>query len=296
MPQARCLAALRPAGSLGWLSPFNRLSSRKIERLTHDSVAVRYLCADTHPDHDSICKFRRENDALLKTSFHQVLELAAQAKVLKVGDIVLAVDGTKILANASKHRAVSHGHACEQMKLLAEEVDALLSKAEQADSTPLADGLSVPEEVKRRSDRIEKLKAAVKVIEERAKERFKAELSVHAAKVAQRSAKAAATGKKAPGRPPEPPKEEPRASDQFNFTDAESRIMKAAAASTTSRPTTPRPGWKSRAASSSSQKPSPTPPTTSKNSCPRSSNSASWGGERQPSARGQRLLQRLRRA
>ena len=78
-------------------------SSRKIESLTHDSVPVRFLCADTHPDHDSICKFRRENKELLESAFHQVLECAARAKILKVGDITVSVDGTKILANASKH-------------------------------------------------------------------------------------------------------------------------------------------------------------------------------------------------
>ena len=116
-------------------------SSRRIEGLTYDSVAVRYLCADTHPDHDSICKFRRENKDLVESSFNQVLECAARAKVLKVGGITLAEDGTKILANASKHSAVSYGHAVKQMQLLEEEVAQLLAKAEDADSTPLQDGL-----------------------------------------------------------------------------------------------------------------------------------------------------------
>ena len=82
-------------------------SSRKIERLTYDSVAVRFLCADAHPDHDSICTFRRENKDLLASTFPQVLECAARAKILKVGRITLAGDGTKMLAHASKHRAVS---------------------------------------------------------------------------------------------------------------------------------------------------------------------------------------------
>ena len=78
-------------------------SSRRIERNTHEQVAVRLLCADHHPDHDSICAFRRENRALLASSFHQVLESAARIRVLRVGDVTLALDGTKILANASKH-------------------------------------------------------------------------------------------------------------------------------------------------------------------------------------------------
>lgn len=119
-------------------------SSRKIEMLAHDSVAVRYLCAQYHPDHDSICKFRLENGKLLESSFHQVLELAARTQVLKVGQVILTIEGTKILANASKHSAVNHGHATEQMKLLSEEITQLLAKAEAADSNPLQEGLSIP--------------------------------------------------------------------------------------------------------------------------------------------------------
>src|ERR1700744_2533899 len=82
-------------------------SSRQIERSTHDSVAVRLLCAATHPDHDTICAFRRENGALLQRSFAQVIELAAGCGVLQVGGITVAIDGSKVLANASKHAAVS---------------------------------------------------------------------------------------------------------------------------------------------------------------------------------------------
>ncbi len=202
-------------------------SSRKIERLTYDSVAVRYLCADTHPDHDSICKFRRENKDLLESGFHQVLECAARAKVLKVGDITLADDGTKILANASKHSAVSYGHAVEQMKLLEDEVAQLLAKAEDADSTPLQDGLSVPAEVKRRTERIAKIKEAITVIEERAKERHRQEQAEYESKLKARADKEKATGKKSGGKTPQTPKEGPQDKDQYNFTDPESRIMKA---------------------------------------------------------------------
>ena len=121
-------------------------SSRKIERNTHEQVAVRLLCADHHPDHDSLCVFRRENRALLASSFHQVLESAARIRVLRVGDVTLALDGTKILAKASKHSAVSHGHAVAQMQLLEDQIAQLLQKADEADSTPLEDGLSVPQE------------------------------------------------------------------------------------------------------------------------------------------------------
>lgn len=202
-------------------------SSRKIEKLTYDSVPVRYLCADTHPDHDSICKFRVGNKDLIESAFHQVLECAARAKVLKVGDIIMSVDGTKILANASKHSAMSYGHAGEQMKLLEEEIAQLLAKAEAADSTPLQDGLSVPEEVRRREDRMAKIKQAMEVIEARAKERLAEESAAYQSKLQARKASEEATGQKPRGKAPQPPKEGPGPSDQYNFTDPESRIMKA---------------------------------------------------------------------
>jgi transposase len=201
-------------------------SSRRIETLSYENVAVRYLCADTHPDHDSICKFRRENKALLSSAFHQVLELAANARVLQVGDITVSVDGTKLLANASKHSAMSHAHLEEQMILAEEQIAELLAKAEDADSTPLQDGLSVPEEIKRREDRLAKLKQAKKVMEERAKARIEEEMAAHEEKLAQRRAREKATGKKARGKEPEAPKGGPRPKDQYNFTDPESRIMK----------------------------------------------------------------------
>ena len=201
-------------------------ASRRIETLTYENVAVRYLCADTHPDHDSICKFRRENKDLLSTAFHQVLELAARARVLQVGNLTVAIDGTKILANASKHSAVSYGHAVEQMLLASEQITELLAKAESADSTPLQDGLTVPEEIKRREDRRAKLGEAVKVMEERAKERLLEEQAEYEAKLAARKAKEESTGRKPSGKAPEPPKEGARPKDQYNFTDPESRIMK----------------------------------------------------------------------
>ena len=201
-------------------------SSRRIERLTHENVAVRLLCADRHPDHDSICSFRRENDALLKSSFHQVLECAARVRVLRVGEVTLALDGTKILACASKHSAVSHGHALRQMVLLEEQIAELLAKADAADSTPLEDGLTVPEEIARRRDRIEKLREATAVIEARAKERRREELAAFEAKRCEREERQKATGKKPRGRDPQPPREGPRPADQFNFTDPESRVMK----------------------------------------------------------------------
>jgi transposase len=203
-------------------------SSRRIERLTYENVAVRFLCADRHPDHDSICTFRRENRVLLESSFHQVLEVAARLRVLRVGDVTLALDGTKILANASKHSAVSHGHAVKQMVLLEEQIAELLAKADAADSAPLEDGLTVPGEIARRRERLEKLREATTVIEARAKERHREELAAFEARQRAREERQKATGKKPKGREPKRPQEGPRARDQYNFTDAESRVMKAA--------------------------------------------------------------------
>jgi len=201
-------------------------SSRRIEQQTYENVAVRLLCADTHPDHDSICHFRSENKDLLGSAFHQVLELAAAARVLKVGNITVAVDGTKLLANASKHSAMSHDHLEKQMKLAEEQIGELLAKAEEADSIPLQDGLSIPEEIKRREERIAKLKEARKVMEERAKARLEIERAAYEAKLAAREAREKETGRKSRGKKAEPPQEGPGPKDQYNFTDPESRIMK----------------------------------------------------------------------
>jgi transposase len=142
-------------------------SSRAIEAMTYDSVAVRVLCGDTHPDHDTICSFRRNNGELLGSGFAQVLELAARCGVLKVGEITVAIDGTKVLANASRHAAVGYGRAGQQLRQVEHEIAELLAKAEDADSTPLDDGLSISEEIQRRQERKAKLAAARKEMEAR---------------------------------------------------------------------------------------------------------------------------------
>lgn len=199
-------------------------SSRQIERSTYENVAVRLLCADTHPDHDTLCAFRRKNAALLASAFAQVLELAATCGVLKVGSVTVAIDGTKVLANASKHAAVSHGHAGQKLRELDLEIAELMAKAEQADATPLQDGLGIPAEIQRRQERKAKLARAKAEIEARAHARFVAAQAEHAEKLARREA-LKAEGKKPRGRPPEPPSPEPGEKDQVNFTDGESRIM-----------------------------------------------------------------------
>lgn len=200
--------------------------SRRIEQSTYDSVPVRLLTADTHPDHDTLCTFRRENQALLTESFVKVLQLAQQLKVLKFGQLTVAADGTKVLANASKHSAVSYQRAGEMIEQLELEVKQLLAKAEQADATPLQDGLTIPGEITRRQERKAALAQARAEIEARAQARYAAQLAEHELKLAERTAKKE-RGEKVGGQPPQPPTSEPNAKDQYNFTDAESRIMKA---------------------------------------------------------------------
>jgi transposase len=199
---------------------------RRIEQSTHDSVPVRLLTADTHPDHDTLCTFRRENQALLTESFVKVLQLAQQLKVLKLGQLTVAADGTKVLANASKHSAVSYERAGEMIAQLELEVQQLLTKAEQADATPLQDGLTIPEEIARRQERKAALAQARTEIEARARARYTAQLVEHEQRLAARAAKQERGGKVG-GQPPQAPTPTPAPGDQYNFTDSESRIMKA---------------------------------------------------------------------
>jgi transposase len=201
-------------------------SSRRIEQSTYDNVAVRLITADTHPDHDTICTFRRENQALLSESFVKVLQMAQALKVLKFGQITVSADGTKVLAQASKHAAVSYERAGEMIEQLEMEVQQLIAKAEQADATPLEEGLSIPEEIVRRRERKAALAQARAEIEARAQARYAAELAEHEKKLAERQARQEA-GERVGGKAPAPPSPAPKASEQYNFTDPESRIMKA---------------------------------------------------------------------
>jgi transposase len=201
-------------------------SSRKLERATHDSVAFRFIAANEHPDHDTIAAFRRRFLKEIEALFVQVLLLAREMGVLKMGTV--ALDGTKIHANASRHSALSYEHACKIETQLKAEVEELLKKAEAADHTDVPDGMSIPEELARRQERLEKLAAARATIEARAKERFEREQAEYQAKMAVRAAKTEVTGKKPGGKPPAPPTEGARPMDQVNLTDEESRIMPVA--------------------------------------------------------------------
>jgi transposase len=198
-------------------------SSRKIERATFDSVAFRFIAAGSHPDHDTLATFRRRFLDELAGIFVQVLELAQEMKLLKLGTISL--DGTKVHANASRHSALSHGHIEKLEAHLKAEVQELLALAEQADRVDVPDGASLPAEIKRREERLLAMAQAKVKIAARAQERFEREQAAYAAKVAQREAKTKKTGKKPGGKPPKPPVAGVRPTDQINLTDEESRIM-----------------------------------------------------------------------
>jgi transposase len=176
-------------------------SSRKIERACHDSVAMRFIAANTQPDHDSIATFRRRFLPQIEALFVQVLMLAREMKCLKLGAI--ALDGTKIAANASKHSALSWEHANRIEAQLREEVQLLLKLAEDSDSRPVGDGLDVPAEIARREQRLAALAQAKDKIRQRAAERHAVENQAHEAKCAKRQAQREA-GKKPRGPEPEP--------------------------------------------------------------------------------------------
>ena len=201
-------------------------SSRKLERATYDSVAFRFIAANDHPDHDTIATFRRRFLKEIEDLFVHVLVLAREMGVLKLGTIGL--DGTKIHANASRHSALSYDHAGRIEAQLQAEVAELMALAEAADTSDLPDGMSIPDELERREERLAKLAEARAKIAARAKERYEREKAEHEAKLAARKAKEQATGKKPGGKPPEPPSEGPRPNDQINLTDEASRIMPVA--------------------------------------------------------------------
>jgi transposase len=201
-------------------------SSRAIERATHDSVAFRYIAGNEHPDHDTIAAFRKRFVSQLEPLFLQVLKLARDLGMLKLGTV--ALDGTKLHANASRHSALSYGHAKKIEKQLKREVKQLLRLAERADAQDIPDGMSIPEELERRELRLAAIAAAKAKIEGRAEERLEREKAEHQSKLAARAEQEKRTGKKPRGRPPEPPTGGVQDKDQVNLTDEESRIMKVA--------------------------------------------------------------------
>ena len=201
-------------------------SSRKLEMATYDSVAFRYIAACTHPDHDTLATFRRRFIDELAGLFVQVLEMAKEMKLLKMGTVCL--DGTKIQANASRHSALSHGHIVKLEDQLKAEVQELLALAEAADTANIPDGMSLPKELKLREDRLAAMASAKAKIAARAAQRYAREKVEFDEKMNKRQTKIDETGKKPRGQTPVAPEPGVRDSDQINLTDEESRIMPVA--------------------------------------------------------------------
>lgn len=201
-----------------------RFGSRTIEAASYSDVAVRYLCANHHPDHASICAFRTANEKAFQAAFVTVLQLAGQLRVTKVGTI--SIDGTKIQANASKHAAVSYARAGELIAQLELEVQELMQRAQQAENQETKEALDIPAELTRREERKAALQQARQVIEGRAKELAAAHQADYEAQQAQRQAQRD-RGKKPRGPEPKPPSGTPEPTAQYNFTDPPSGIMKA---------------------------------------------------------------------
>lgn len=201
-------------------------SSRKLAQATHDSIPFRFICANTHPDHRTIADFRKRFLGELEALFTEILLIAQAMGLVKLGTVSL--DGTKIKANASKHKALSWGHAERIEAQLKGEVAELMRLAEQADNRPLPEALDIPRELTRREQRLAVIAAAKEEIAARAQARFVREHAELELKQARREAYERATGKKARGKAPRPPEPGPRAKDQVNLTDQQSRIMPTA--------------------------------------------------------------------
>ena len=195
-------------------------SSRRIERATHRDIGVRFVAANRHPDHDTIARFRRENFAAVSESFLQVLLLAKELKLLRVG--LVSVDGSKFKANASKHRSVTYERAGALIAQLEGEIAALLGRAEAADAAGEDDPQALPKEIARREALRDKLDAARRRLEAQAEARAAAEHEAHEAKVAAREKRRG----RAKGKHPKPPAETPAADAQSNLSDPDSRLMR----------------------------------------------------------------------
>jgi len=199
-------------------------SSRKIEKATYESIPFRFLAGGLHPDHDTIANFRKTFLSEIAAIFVQVLVIARQAGILKLGNISL--DGSKIHADASKSHAVSYGRLLKLETQLHAEVEELLALGNKADQSELPVGLDIETEITFRDGRLVNLAEAKRVLEARAQERYETESAEYEAKLRAREEKARETGRKPRGRAPKPPTPGPGDSDQYNFTDPESRIMK----------------------------------------------------------------------
>jgi transposase len=194
-------------------------SSRRIERATHRDLGVRYVAANLHPDHDTIAAFRRANRAAFEAAFLQVLLLARESGLLRLGTV--AIDGTKLDANASKIRSVRYDRAKELRARLAAEIAELTARAEAADAEAQPDPQALPAEIARREALKARLDAACARLEEQARAEAEAARPEYEAK---RAAYEAKSGRR--GRPPKPPEDDPPPTRQSNLTDPDSALMR----------------------------------------------------------------------
>ena len=199
-------------------------STRKLERATYESIPFRFIAGGFHPDHTTLAVFRQEMLPRVAALLAQVLVRAQDAGVWSLGPI--SQDGTKLHADASKHAAVSYDRCLALQEQLLGEVKELLLLAQQADQGAIPDGMDVAAELQRRLDRLAQLQRAQQVLEQRATEREAQEQAAYQAKLDARAERARTTGKKPRGKPPAPPTSGPRAGEQYNFTDPDSRVMK----------------------------------------------------------------------
>lgn len=201
-------------------------SSRKLEKATYENLGARYVAGGLHPDHDTIANFRKTFLPELQGLFVQILLLAKVAGILKMGN--LSLDGSKIHADASKSHAVSYQRLLAIEKQLKVEVAELFELGEQADQgeLELPEGFVVQDEVMLRQERLLKLGEAKTILEQRAQERYEGEKAEYDHKIREREAKARKRKRKHGGKTPKPPEAGPRDTDQYNFTDPQSRIMK----------------------------------------------------------------------
>ncbi len=210
-----------------------KVSSRKLEQASHEEVAFRVLACNQHPDHDSIAEFRKRHLQQLAGLFVQVLKLCERAGLVKLGQV--AIDGSKLRANASKHKAMSYERMSAKEQQLEAEVKRLLKAAAEVDAAEDkrygkgVRGDELPAELARRESRLRKIREAKASLEAEAKEQAKAAAAAVEAKLAERKQREEETGKKTRGRAPQVVNVEeakPAAKAQRNFTDPESRIMK----------------------------------------------------------------------
>jgi transposase len=193
-------------------------SSRRIERATYRDIGARFIAANTHPDHDTIAAFRRTNKAAFEAAFVDLLLLARETGVLKLG--MVSIDGTKVDASASKVRSVRYDRAQALREKLAADIAELTAKAEAADAAD-EDPQALPKEIARRAALKEKLDAACARLEAEAKARAEAERPEYESKKAVYEAR---RGRR--GRPPKPPDETPPPDRQSNLTDPDSALMR----------------------------------------------------------------------